>query len=360
MISPALPPAPDMWAAVVGRDPSYDGLFFTGVRTTGIFCRPTCTARKPLRKNVEFYPSPREALLAGYRPCKRCRPMEPRGAPPPWLRTLLDEMESNLTRRWTDADLEARGLSPSRVRRWFQDQHGMTFHGYHRARRLGLALGRIRHGEPVGRAAVEHGYDSLSGFNDAFRQLLGTSPRRGTASRVVLVNRVLTPLGPMLAGATDEALCLLEFLDRRMLETQLQKVCNRLDCTLVPGSNGVTERVASELGSYFRGELKDFGVPLEDRGTDFQRTVWAALRAIPFGATRSYGALAAEIGRPTAVRAVARANGDNRMAIVIPCHRVVGSDGKLTGYGGGLWRKQWLLDHEQGARQTDALHPGVA
>ena len=236
----------------------------------------------------------------------------------------------------------------------------MTFHGYHRARRLGLALGRIRHGEPVGRAAFEHGYDSLSGFNDAFRQLLGTSPRHGRSTSVVLVNRVLTPLGPMLAGATEEALCLLEFLDRRMIETQLQRVCRRLDCTLVPGSNGVTERIASELSAYFRGELREFRVPVKDRGTDFQRIVWAGLRAIPFGETRSYGSIATEIGRPTAVRAVARANGDNRMAIVIPCHRVVGRDGKLTGYGGGLWRKQWLLDHEQGARQTDALHPELA
>ena len=166
-----------MMDAFFNRDASYDGIFFTAVHTTGIFCRPTCSARKPLRENISFYGSSREALLSGFRPCKRCRPMELVGQPPEWLRTLLDEVERDPARRWSDADVRARGLSPERVRRWFQRNHGMTFHAYSRARRLGSALGRMKDGSEVTRAAFDSGYDSLSGFHEAFRRYFGSSPR---------------------------------------------------------------------------------------------------------------------------------------------------------------------------------------
>lgn len=152
----------------------------------------------------------------------------------------------------------------------------------------------------------------------------------------------------MLVGATDEALCLLEFADRRALETQIDRIRRRLGAVLVPGETDLVRQAADELGRYFAGELRKFTVPLATPGTDFQREVWMQLRTIPYGQTRSYGEQARQIGRPTAVRAVARANGDNRIAIIIPCHRVIGSDGKLTGYGGGLWRKQRLLELERG------------
>lgn len=346
MIATALPPRDEMFDAFLSGNATYDGVFITAVRTTGIFCRPSCPARKPLPENVEFFPTSRDALLAGYRPCKRCRPMQAAGEPPGWLQPLLSEVEADPTRRWTDADLRDRGIAPERVRRWFQANHGMTFHAYERARRLGVALGRIRHGEAVIDSAMAAGYDSLSGFNEAFVQLFGKPPTVARDADVITVTRILTPLGPMLAGATATGVCLLEFADRRMLETQLVRLRKRLGIPFVPGQTELLDDLAGELAAYFAGSVTELGVPLDLPGTDFQRTVWQQLRSIPCGETISYVELARAIGRPTASRAVARANGDNRVAIIIPCHRVIGSDGQLTGYGGGVWRKQKLLEHE--------------
>jgi len=348
MMNIELPPRDEMWAAFTARNPDYDGVFITAVTTTGIFCRPTCPARKPMPENVQFYRSAGDALVAGFRPCKRCRPMLPDGDAPAWVGELLAAVEADPVRRWTDQDLRERGLEPERVRRWFQKHHGMTFHAYHRSRRLGLALGQIRGGSDVTTTAFDHGYDSLSGFNEAFRQLFGQPPSRATAP-VVCIDRVPTPLGPMVVGATDEHLCLLEFGERRMLATQLERLRRRLACTMVAGRNKIVDCVSDELEAYFSGRLQDFSVPLIDPGTDFQRNVWQELRAIPYGTTASYRDIAERMGRPTAVRAVARANGDNRLAIIIPCHRVIGSDGSLTGYGGGLWRKKRLLEIEGAA-----------
>jgi AraC family transcriptional regulator of adaptative response/methylated-DNA-[protein]-cysteine methyltransferase len=341
-----LPSRREMLKALMERDVDYDGVFYTAVRTTGIFCRPVCRARKPRPDNVTFYASSREAVLAGFRPCKRCRPMEAVGTPPPWLKTLLDAVSADPSRRWRDADLSELGLSPDRVRRWFQEQYDMTFHAYSRARRLGAAMGQIRMGDKVIDAAYETGYESLSGFNEALRQLTGTSPKRAGEYAVVTVTRIPTPLGPMIAAATDEELCLLEFVDRRALETQLERLRKQVLGTFVPGTNRVLSTITRELDAYFEGRLRRFSTPLLIRGTAFQETVWRALLEVPAGETRSYKEIAVWIGQPTAVRAVARANGDNRIAILVPCHRVIGSDWKLTGYGGGLWRKRRLLDLE--------------
>ena len=344
-----LPGRAEMMEAFRSRNPSYDGVFYTGVRTTGVFCRPVCPARTPKPENVEFFPTVRDALYSGYRPCLRCRPLEPATSPPPWLRGLMADVDAAPARRWTDRELRERGLHPDRVRRWFQKHHGMTFHAYGRARRLGMAMQRIREGSRVTTAAYQHGYESLSGFNEAFRQLTGGAPADLEGETVLRVSRVLTPLGPMIAGASGTALHFFEFSDRRRLEHQLDRLRARLDCVLVPGTNPILERTATEMESYFAGRLREFSIPLAAPGTDFQVAVWAALRSIPYGTTRSYADVARAIGRPTAVRAVARANGDNRLAIFIPCHRVVGSDGRLTGYGGGLWRKRRLLELESRA-----------
>jgi AraC family transcriptional regulator of adaptative response/methylated-DNA-[protein]-cysteine methyltransferase len=342
-----LPPAPEMYRALCERDASYEGVFFAAVRTTGIFCRPSCRARKPKRENVEYYPSAREALVAGYHPCKRCRPLEPEGTTPDWLRPLIEEFEAHPSRRWRDADLRDLDLDPSRVRRWFQTHHGMTFHAYQRTRRLGLALGRIRHGDDLSQSAHEHGFESLSGFREAFARLFDETPGRSRTSASILVTRLLTPLGPMVIAAADEGVCLLEFADRRMLETQIKRIKRRVGGKLVPGSNDHTVQLEDELGRYFTGELSEFKVPLVSTGTEFQEACWGYLRAIPYGATRSYADEARALSRASATRAVGRANGDNRISIIIPCHRVLGSDGQLTGYGGGLWRKRFLLDHER-------------
>jgi AraC family transcriptional regulator of adaptative response/methylated-DNA-[protein]-cysteine methyltransferase len=345
-----LPTRDEMYGAIRRRDPGFDGIFFTAVTSTGIFCRPSCPAKTPSEQNVEFYPTAKDALFAGFRPCKRCTPLEPAGATPDWLRPLVDEIEAEPDRRWKDEDLRERGLEPERVRRWFKRQYGMTFHAYQRGVRLGRAFEQLRSGEEITRTAFESGYDSLSGFNDAFRKVMGDTPSSSRDATPLYLTRLLTPLGPMIAGATDEGVCLLEFSDRRMLELQLRRVGKHFRQTPVPGKNEMLERLENELERYFAGDLDAFTVPITAPGTPFQQQVWDGLMRIPYGETRSYAEQAAAIGRPTAVRAVARANGDNRMAIVIPCHRVIGADGKLTGYGGGLWRKQFLLDLERRRR----------
>ncbi len=350
MITLDLPPRDEMLKAFLAADHDYDGVFVTAVRTTGIFCRPSCPARKPRPDRVDFYASPRDAVLAGYRPCKRCAPMERPGETPEWLRPLLAQVEADPSRRWTDADLRELDLTPERVRRWFQRHHGMTFHAYSRGRRLAVALGRMRGGEQVLESAYEQGYESPSAFAEAFRRVFGMSPGRAGAVAEVHVDRLLTPLGPMIAAAGNDGLCMLEFGDRRMLERQLQRIGRRLGATPVPGRNRVIDRMSEELEGYFGGSLDRFGVPLEPAGTGFQLEVWRRLLEVPYGATISYGELARRVGRPSAVRAVAGAVGDNPIAIVVPCHRIVGADGSLTGYGGGLWRKKKLLEHEQGMR----------
>ena len=357
MIQATLPPVDEMWDAFMERDPEYDGIFVTGVATTGIFCRPTCPAKKPARENVEFFAGAREALTAGYRPCKRCRPMED-GAAPDWIAGLLEDVEADPGRRWKDQDLRDRGLEPERVRRWFQRHHGMTFHAYHRARRLGEAIGRLKDGAGPASAAYESGYESLSGFHEAFRRETGSTPGKGVEEPPILLHRLTTPLGPMIAGADERALYLLEFADRRMLETQIERVRAQTGRVAVPGVNEIILETGEELNAYFAGQLREFTVPLETPGSAFQRAVWEELRRIPYGETRSYGEQARRLGQPPEmVRAVGRANGDNRIAIVIPCHRVIGADGKLTGYGGGLWRKRRLLDLERAVVHGSALGP---
>jgi AraC family transcriptional regulator of adaptative response/methylated-DNA-[protein]-cysteine methyltransferase len=346
-----LPPPDEMYAAVARRDPAFDGIFFTAVTSTGIFCRPSCPARTPQREHVEFFAAARDALFAGYRPCLRCRPLEPAGSAPSWLRPLLEAVTEAPAARWGDEDLRARGLEPARVRRWFKSQHGMTFQTYRRALRLGRALGQLRQGVSVTDAAFDSGYDSLSGFSEALRHLAGRSPGASRHAAPVVLTRLLTPLGPMIAGATDAGLCLLEFSDRRQLEAQLKRLARLLPGPLVPGRHTVLDRTDDELRRYFAAALRTFTVPLVVPGSAFQRRVWDGLREIPYGETRSYAQQAAAIGRPDAVRAVARANGDNRIAIIVPCHRVVGADGTLVGYGGGLWRKRWLLELERRAMQ---------
>jgi AraC family transcriptional regulator, regulatory protein of adaptative response / methylated-DNA-[protein]-cysteine methyltransferase len=343
-----------MVRAMLTCDAAYEGVFYTAVKTTGIFCRPTCTARKPKPENVVFHRTAEDALTAGFRPCKRCRPLDPKGAPPAWVAALLEAVEKAPARRWTDDDLVARAVDPVRLRRWFKDHFGMTFHAYLRARRLGQALGSIGSGETIDGAAYEHGYESLSGFRDAFRQTLGTTPGRSRDKALMHYARVLTPLGPMIAMAEERGLSLLEFTDRPALPAEIEELKERYGYAVAPGRHPHLDRIERELADYFAGRLTRFEVPLWLPGTAFQREVWSALREVPFGETRSYGELARILGRPGASRAVGRANGQNRVSIVVPCHRIVGADGSLTGYGGGQPRKDFLLTLERRVRFPDA------
>jgi AraC family transcriptional regulator of adaptative response/methylated-DNA-[protein]-cysteine methyltransferase len=349
-----LPARPVMEQAVLDRDDSFDGLFTVGVISTNIFCRPSCPARKPLRKNMDFYPTPKEALAAGFRPCKRCRPMAVNGKPPAWVTQLLERIEADPERRPHDRDLRAWGVDPVKARRWFLKHHAMTFHAYARARRLGKAFQKIRTGASLDDTGMDVGYESTSGFRDAFGQVFGTPPGKARHGECILTTMIPTPLGPLVAGATSKGLCLLEFTDRRMLEAQVTTLRRHFKAPIVPGSNRHLAQARRELKEYFAGRRTQFDVAVDAPGTDFQQQVWKELRRIPTGATRSYADIARQVGRPGAVRAVGTANGMNRIAIVIPCHRVVNTGGKLGGYGGGLWRKQALLELE-GAQLKLAL-----
>lgn len=340
-------PTAEMERAYLSKDASYDGLFFLGVRTTGIFCRPTCPARKPLPKNVEYFPTTRAALVAGYRPCKRCRPLE-LDDQPAWAVDLLADVERDPTSRITEGELRARGIDPATVRRYFLRRYGMTFQAFARARRLSGAFNQIRENGALDTAVFESGYDSHSGFREAFAKTFGETPGKYRDGECVKLAWLRSPLGPLVAGATAQGICLLEFTDRRMLETQFKTLRRVLAAPLVPGSNEHLETLQTELASYFAGKLKTFSVPLVYPGTPFQRRVWQELLTILYGQTRSYEQMAAAVGSPKAVRAVGTANGANRIAIVIPCHRVVNKNGKLGGYGGGLRRKEYLLGLERG------------
>jgi AraC family transcriptional regulator of adaptative response/methylated-DNA-[protein]-cysteine methyltransferase len=226
----------------------------------------------------------------------------------------------------------------------------MTFQAYCRARRMGDALDRLRRGAELDDIALGSGYESHSGFRDAFMRTFGRAPGSSRDLDRMVVSWIETPVGPMVAAAQEKGVCLLEFTDRRMLEAQFTTIKRLFSSAIVPGENDHLIQLKTELDSYFAGRLRDFSVPLIFPGTPFQVRVWSELLRIPYGETCSYEALALRIGAAAGQRAVGHANGTNRIAIVIPCHRVVNKDGKLGGYGGGLWRKQHLLDLEKGAR----------
>lgn len=343
---PLAPTAAECYRALVAKDVSYEGRFVAAVKTTGIFCRPTCTARKPKPENVEFFSTTKQALLHGYRPCKVCPPLTPRDATPAFIQSLLRQLAEAPTVKITDYALRQQGLEPATVRRWFLRQHGITFHAYQRLSRINRAFKKLQSGETVTAAAFDSGYESLSGFQDSFKAIFGVAPTRSRQQQIINLTRLETPLGTMLACGTEEGICLLEFTDRRMLETELQDLARRLRATIVQSDNLHFRLLREQLAEYFAGTRQEFSVPLLTPGTAFQQAVWQELGRIPYGTTRSYGQQAVALSRPGAVRAVAAANGMNRVAILIPCHRVVGADGHLTGYAGGLWRKKWLLELE--------------
>ena len=336
-----------MYRALVEHDPAFEGIFFVGVSTTRVFCRPTCRVRTPKRENVEFFGSTSDALHAGYRPCRRCQPLSESPGAPPVVAQLLAAVEAEPTGRLRDADLLSCGIEPSTARRAFKRYCGMTFHAYHRARRMGLALAGVRQGRSMIDLQLDHGFESGSGFRGAFHRLVGSTPSQARDVACVYAQWFDTPLGAMLALAGDDGLELLEFVDRRSLEREIEAMQSKLKRPILPGAHRHLEQIGAELAAYFAGRELSFATPIALRGTPFQRAVWDALLTIPAGETRSYAQIAAAVGRGTAVRAVGRANGDNRLCLIVPCHRVIGADGALTGYGGGLWRKQWLLDHER-------------
>lgn len=342
----------ELYAALIARDASYEGRAYVGVKTTGIFCRLTCPARKPKPENCTFYDSAAASLEAGYRACKRCKPLH--HGMEPQVTELVNALNADPAKRWSEADLIAHGHDPSTVRRAFKRQLGVTFLELSRLMRLQAGVKALNKGEPVIEAQLTANYDSASGFRAALTKLFGQGPAAFCDDALMKAAPISTPLGPMIALADNTALHLLEFMDRKALPGELARLAKATPGGFGFGRTAIHDRLDTELAAYFRGEARRFETPLALHGGPFAKTVWAALQAIPSGETRSYGAVAEAIGKPTASRAVARANGQNQIAILIPCHRVIGADGSLTGYGGGLDRKRALLDLERGG-QTGTL-----
>lgn len=336
-----------MYKALVNKDSTFEGTFVAAIKTTGIFCRPTCTARKPKPENVEYFPTAKEAVLKGYRPCKVCNPLEKLGETPDYIRSIIDELNSDPSIKLKDWDLTQRGIEPSKIRRWFLKNHGITFQAYQRVYRINSAFKQIQDGAPVSAVAFDSGFESLSGFADSFKTIFGVSPSKSKNKQIINVTRIETPLGTMFAGAVSDGICLLEFTDRKMLETELKSLSKMLNADIIQADNSHFKLLKQQINEYFEGKRKVFSIPLFMPGTEFQKQVWNELVQIPYGVTRSYKTQAIAVGKPNAVRAVGRANGMNRISIIVPCHRVIGEDGNLTGYGGGLWRKKWLLDFEK-------------
>ena len=338
-----LPSDDTLYAALLARDPGFDGLAYVGVASTGVFCRLTCPARKPKRENCSFFNDVRGCIAAGFRPCKRCQPL---AQPDPAIASLVDALDADPTRRWSEADIVAMGCDPSTIRRAFKRCFGMTFLDMARQRRLALGFTTLGTGKVID-AQLEAGFDSPSAFRAAFARLLGIAPGHFKANTLLRADYIDTPLGPMVAVCDEHALHLLEFADRKALPTELQRLHKATKGQIGIGRFSTTDQVERDLSTYFAGDSAGFTTPLVLHGSPFTRQVWAALQTIPAGETRSYGDIARQISAPTATRAVARANGANQIALFIPCHRVIGSDGALTGYGGGIWRKQRLIDIEK-------------
>ena len=335
------------WQQVMARDARQDGCFVFAVRTTGVYCRPSCPSRRPRRDSVEFFANPQQAERAGYRACLRCKPTQvsAQAQAATKARQLLDDAEGVLTL----AELSQRvGVSPFYLQRLFKRATGLSPREYQSARRMQQVKHGLRKGDDVTTAIYDAGFGSPSRLYEQSAQQLGMTPgayRRG--GKGMTVNYAITPsaLGRMLVAATPRGLCAVRFgasvvdLERKLRDEFHAATKVRDDAALQP--------YLQPLLASLRGERVTIDLPLDVRATAFQKRVWDVLKRIPAGETRSYSEVAQEIGEPTAVRAVARACASNPVAIAVPCHRVVRSDGELAGYRWGLERKRKLLEQEQ-------------
>ena len=336
----------DYWRAVEARDARFYGAFVYGVRSTGVYCRPTCPSRRPRREQVLFFDRPEEAERAGFRACRRCRPKEAANG---WLQRLCDYMEANLDGPLTLKRLsEQVGLSPHHLQRSFKRAVGVTPRQYADGLRLASVKAGLRSGHNVTRALYDAGYGSSSRLYERSNSRLGMTPatyRQGGKNMRINYTIVDSPMGRLLVGATERGICAVSLgdSDRKLeafLRTEYPKAEVRRD------RNGLSRWVGAIL-KRLNGCERQLDLPVDVQATAFQWRVWEQLRAIPYGSTRSYSEVARAIGRPTAVRAVARACATNPISVVIPCHRVVREDGGLGGYRWGLERKRALLEQER-------------
>lgn len=331
------------WEAFEARDRSFDGQFVVAVRSTGIYCRPSCPARRPLRKNAEVLPDGESAKAAGYRPCLRCRPDEVSREEQAIAKVIAMLREADGAIPLSALSSET-GYSPSHLQRIFKRAVGLSPAAYAKALRLERAGHALSEGSSLTDAVYEAGFGSSSRFYEASKGRLGMAASawrdggRGVAIRWSVVN---TTLGPMLVAATDRGVCRLSF------DEGPEELARRFPkAGLIEG--GVEfARLLQDVIAAVEQPGDSRAIPLDVQGTAFQEAVWAELRKIPPGETRSYAEIAAAIGKPGAVRAAGSANGANPVAVLVPCHRVVRSDGSLGGYAYGEDIKRSLLERER-------------
>ena len=335
--------------AVKRRDPAFDGQFLFAVRTTGVFCRPSCASRPAKRENVSFFSSVAEAEKAGYRACKRCRP-DKLGAPDPQVQAVKRACERIETAEEAPklAELAATaGLSPYHFHRVFKAITGVTPKAYAAETRARRAADKLRTAGTVTEAIYDAGFNSSSRFYEHTDARLGMTPgavRRGGAGAVIRFAVGEASLGAVLVAATDKGVCAILLGDDP--EALVRDLQDRFPRAEFEGGNPEFERMVAEVVGLVEAPGQRLDLPLDIRGTAFQQKVWAALQAIPPGKTATYTEIARAIGQPTAVRAVAQACGANPLAVAIPCHRVVRADGDLSGYRWGVERKRKLIDRE--------------
>jgi AraC family transcriptional regulator, regulatory protein of adaptative response / methylated-DNA-[protein]-cysteine methyltransferase len=345
------------WAALERRDPGGAAGFFYGVRTTGVYCRPGCTSRLPLRKNTLFFETTDAAEAAGLRPCKRCRPTD--GSPAERHLGAIERACALLKNSETMprlADLaSAAGISRYHFHRVFKQITGATPRDYARTHRLARLADRLDAGEPVTEAIYASGFGSSSRVYEAAPEALGMTPgmrRRGGSGETIHFATVETPLGWALIAATRRGICMTALAeDRDSLATALKQ---RFPAAAIVAADAELKDWADRIVGFITAPARTLDLPLDIRGTAFQARVWRALRKIPLGKTATYSEIAAAIGQPRAVRAVAQACAANKLALVVPCHRVVRRDGDLGGYRWGVERKRALLARESAAAQEPA------
>ena len=333
----------DAWAAVLRRDRAYDGQFVTGVLSTGIYCRPSCAARHPSRQNVRFFASGSEARKAGLRSCKRCLPDDV-GRDEAAVLAAIDEIKASEGRPTLDELARVTGYSPTHFQRVFKRATGLSPAVYARALREERAKDALSEARKVTDAIYDSGFEAPSRFYDAMKGKLGMTAsdwRDGGKGRTIHWGVIPTSLGPMLVAATESGVCCLAFNEGLAeLRARFPKA------ELTDAGDGFRALFAEVTEAVENPEKDNSHIPLDVKGTAFQQRVWEQLRAIPAGETRSYGELAAALGKPTASRAVGGANGANNIAVLIPCHRVIQADGSLGGYAYGTAIKAELLKRE--------------
>ncbi len=338
----------EFYQALIDKNTEYEGIFYVGIKTTRVFCRPTCSRKKPKFDNCEFYQTAQEALLASFKPCKRCRPLSHPSYTSTLVHALMEAVERNPEKRWMDQDFQEFSVTAKTARRHFQKRFGITFIAYARNKRIEVAMKDIIRGGSVIEAQLNAGYESSSGFRDAFSKVMGGAPTSFKQHRNVLKTTWLdTLLGPMLAVSDDKAIYLLEFVDRYDLEQEIEQLKTQTNSVIILGGSDPIDSIETELKYYFEGKLKEFKTPLHLLGSPFQKLAWDALIDIPYGTTISYANLATAAGMEPVCETISEVNKANKLAIVIPCHRIINGDGGLDGYACGARRKEWLINHEK-------------